>query len=285
MKTKPTLHLISLALVGITSLTGVAPVQADEASRAVVKAIAARDCAGAIKELNNGMAAGSVDAILTGGAMFEQGLCLKPNVERAANLYKRAANAGAGGAAARLVALYASPAAGPDKGAAIWWALDAGLTLPEACTVPTALRGDAEAFAKVLTAWPAGVLDACVQVAGAVSVVSAEFVTKPLGAAGGVVVDFRPSADQINVGTDALTTSIRDSSARVTEVHSINSILQSGSAPSLEQLQAQKDQAALQDLSGQVDAVARSALQRFPKTQATPADWRVQMRVLEARPR
>ena len=91
--------LIGLAVTGASAAT--------EATRAVVNAIEAKDCAAAVKELNAAMATASPEAWLLGGAMFEQGLCLKANVERASRLYQRAAQAGRGDARSRLAALYA----------------------------------------------------------------------------------------------------------------------------------------------------------------------------------
>jgi hypothetical protein len=265
----------------------VAPLQAlhaGEVTKTVVKAIEARDCAAAVRELNAALAGGSTEALLFGGAMFEQGLCLKQNTERAARLYQRAAEAGAGDARSRLAALYASPAAGPDKGSAIWWGLQANLPLPKPCVVASEVHGNVDAFAQTLTAWPAGMLDACVHVTGVLAVLDAEFVVRPATeSASGVAIDFRPAAGSLEAGSTQVTQTLRDSSTRVTEAHSMTGVLQSGSAPSVEQQRAQQFQQELQALSKQVEAVGRDALVRFPKPTNVDKDWRIQLRTESAR--
>ena len=278
----------TLASMVLTVAT-VAPFQAvhaSEATKAVVKAIESRDCVAAVRELNLALAGSSPEALLLSGAMFEQGLCLKPNLERAARLYQRAADAGAGGARARLASLYASPASGPDKGAALWWSLQANLPLPKACVLADNLRGNAEAFAQALTAWPSGLLDACVYVAGTLAVLDSEFIVTPASdSANGVAVNFRPAAARLDTGLDQVTQTLRDSSARVTEAHSMSGVMQSGSAPSPDQLRAQQVQEELQILAKQVENIGRDALARFPQPQGIDATWRIQMRVVAARAR
>lgn len=268
----------------LTALVGgaFAPLQAlhaGEVTKAVVKAIEARDCATAVRELNTALAGGSTEALLFGGAMFEQGLCLKQNTERAARLYQRAADAGAGDAKSRLAALYASPATGPDKGSAIWWGLQANLPLPKPCVVATDVRGNVEAFAQALSAWPAGMLDACVHVTGVLAVLDSEFNIKSASESqAGIAIDFRPAAGSLEAGSTQVTQSLRDSSTRVTEAHSMTGVLQSGSAPSVEQQRAQQLQQELQALTKQVETVGRDALVRFPKPASVEKDWRIQLR-------
>ena len=271
-------------LLLLTAVVGMAfaPLQtlhAGEVTKAVVKAIEARDCAAAVRELNAALAGGSTEALLFGGAMFEQGLCLKQNTERAARLYQRAADAGAGDAKSRLAALYASPVAGPDKGSAIWWGLQANLPLPKPCVVATDVRGNVEAFAQALSAWPAGMLDACVHVTGVLAVLDSEFnIRSASDSQAGVAIDFRPATGSLEAGSTQVTQSLRDSSTRVTEAHSMTGVLQSGSAPSIEQQRAQQLQQELQALAKQVETVGRDALVRFPKPASVDKDWRIQLR-------
>ena len=273
----PTFLLLS-ALVG----GAFAPLQAlhaGEVTKAVVKAIEARDCATAVRELNTALAGGSTEALLFGGAMFEQGLCLKQNTERAARLYQRAADAGAGDAKSRLAALYASPATGPDKGSAIWWGLQANLPLPKPCVVPSDVRGNVDAFAQALSAWPAGMLDACVHVTGVLAVLDSEFnIRSASESQAGIAIDFRPATGSLDAGSTQVTQSLRDSSTRVTEAHSMTGVLQSGSAPSVEQQRAQQLQQELLALAKQVETVGRDALVRFPKPTSVDKDWRIQLR-------
>lgn len=277
--------LSSLALL-VASLAPLQSLQAGESTQAVIKAIEARDCAGAVRELNLALANSNPEALLFGGAMFEQGLCLKQNTERAARLYQRAADAGAGGARSRLAALYASPAAGPDKVNAIWWGLQAGLPLPRPCVVADALKNPADAFARTLNAWPVGLLDACVHVTGTLAVLDSEFIIKPASESrDGVALDFRPAAGRLDAGVDQVNQTLRDGSVRVLEAHSMSGVLQSGSTPSPDQLRAQQVQEELQSLAKQVERVGRDALARFPRPEAIDKDWRIQLRVAAARSR
>ena len=261
------------------------PLWAGETTKAVVKAIEARDCAAAVRELNLALSGSSAEALLFGGAMFEQGLCLKQNIERAARLYLRASEAGANGARSRLAALYASPAAGPDKGTAVWWGLQAGLPLPKQCVVANEMRSSPEVFSQALSAWPAGLLDACVHVTGVLAVLDSEFIVKLESESnGGVAIDFRPATGRIDAGVTLVTQTLRDSGVRVAEAHSMSSVLQSGTTPSPDQLRAQQLQEQLQNLSKQVQSVANDALARFPRPESVGKDWRIQMRVEATRP-
>jgi TPR repeat protein len=260
--------------------------QAGEVTKAVVKAIEARDCTAAVRELNLALAGASTEALLFGGSMFEQGLCLKQNTERAARLYQRAADAGAGDARSRLAALYASPAAGPDKGSAIWWALQANLPLPKPCVVGSEVRANVDAFAQALSAWPAGMLDACVHVTGVLAALDSEFIMVPAKESqAGVAIDFRPASGSLDAGSTQVNETLRDSSARVVEAHSMTGVLQSGSAPSPEQLRAQQAQQELQGLAKQVEMIGRDALARFPRPANIDKDWRIQLRAESARAR
>ena len=161
------------------------------ATKPVVQAIEARDCVAAVRELNVALAGATPEAFTLGGVMFEQGLCLKPNLERAKRLYARAVETGAAGARSRLAALHASPASGPDKGAAIWWGLQADLPLPKPCQVDTSIRGNAELFAQAVGSWTPSILDACVHVTGVLAALDAEFVLKSSATGSvNVAVDF-----------------------------------------------------------------------------------------------
>jgi len=251
-----------------------------DATRAVVKAIEAKDCVAAVRELNQALAGGTAEALMLGGAMFEQGLCLKPNLERAVRLYMRAADLGGVGARARLTALYASPAAGPDKGAALWWALQAGLPLPAACIVAPGSRADAEAFAKVLTAWPAGQLDACVHVSGLLAVLDADFAIQAAEDAGdGVALDYQPAQGKLNVAYAQLQQEGKELRARITQAGGSMQMQGYANDPSADQLRAKQAEVARGELATQVERVARDALVRFPRPAQVDAGWRIRLRV------
>jgi TPR repeat protein len=146
---------------------GLQPTEAEKASQAVVDAIAQRDCARAASQLNAGVAKGYPELMLLAGAMYEDGVCLKPSWERAISFYEKAAAAGRPEAVARIAAGYAAPAGGRDAAAALWWALEARTALPAACTQVVAVADDADRFVNASKAWPARQVGACVYVADA----------------------------------------------------------------------------------------------------------------------
>lgn len=277
--------LVSL-LVGAAAVTPGVTVAANEFTKGVVKAVEARDCVEAVRQLNLALATASPEALLLGGAMFEQGLCLKQNSERASRLYLRAADAGASGARSNLAALYASPAAGPDKGLAIWWGLQAGLPLPKPCLVDNDLRGNAERFTQILNGWPAGLLDACVHVTGVLAVFDAEFVIKPESGSGDdVAVDFRPATGDLQVRTRLKSPEFRDTSPRVitsNDAVAANQVQQNMSA---ERMHAQQIQAETLDLAKRVESIGRDALVHFPRPAGIAADWRIQLSIKAPRDR
>ena len=265
------------------ALAWAAPVfAATDATKAVVKAIEAKDCPAAVKELNVALATASPEAWLLGGAMFEQGLCLKQNVDRASRLYLRAAEAGRTDARSRLVSLYALPAAGPDKAATLWWAQQSGLAMPAACGVAGPARDNADQFAQALAAWPQTQLDACVYVAGVVAAMDAEFALRADDPAkdtakDSVLVDFQPAAGKVVVSFGRLGQQGNDRRAQFLGGSGLN--LQ-GYAHDLspDQMRAMQTEAGKQTLVDMIDSVAQGALARFPRPAAVDAGWRVRLR-------
>jgi len=77
--------------------------EGERAVQAVTEAMVKRDCTAAAAALNAGLAKQHPEVWLLAGAMFEDGLCLKPNWDRAVNFYQRADSAGQPAAALRLV--------------------------------------------------------------------------------------------------------------------------------------------------------------------------------------
>lgn len=144
-----------------------------DARDGVLGAIQAKDCARAVARLNEGLAARFPGFYLLAGTMYEEGICLKPNWERAEQLYRRGVQAGHKGGMYKLVSGLAH---GPrDLGAALWWAQHAdGATLPRDCLVPGWVHRDAESYAATLRSWPAGRLAACAYTAGVVATVAGD---------------------------------------------------------------------------------------------------------------
>ena len=270
--------------MGLSLLAGTSI--ATESTATVIQAIEARDCPAAVRELNAALAKGTPEAMLLGGAMFEQGLCLKPNVERAARLYQRAADAGSLVAQSRLAGMYASPLAGPDKGSAIWWALRAGLPLPAACVIAADLRNDVDKFTAALVAWPAGLLDACVHVVGVTAALDAEFVLDAPSSTGhAITIDFAPATGSLKVNYVPQSQLFSDNSPRVVVTNNVvgaNNVVQSATP---EQLRLQQESEEMAALAKQVEKVAKDALGRFPRPSAIDTTWAIQLRVSKARTR
>ena len=273
-----------LSVVATAAALLALPVQAaSESTKLVVQAIEARDCVAAARELNVALAGATPEALALAGVMFETGLCLKANPERAARFYIKAADAGAASARSRLAGLYASPASGPDKGAAMWWGMQANLPLPKACQVDPGLRGNAEQFAKVLSAWPAKVLDACVHVTGVLAALDSELAIKDVSQGRTTVsIDFRPATGVLDVRSSQSSLALVDNSPRAAansnagNLFANNSVSQSATPEQMLALRAQEEREALIQ---RVETVSKTALARFPRPADIDADWRIQLSV------
>ena len=156
------------ALAGLCAAGGLSPVWAQaaaglesDAAARVVERLEARDCPGAVRTLNEALPGGDPAVLVLAGAMFEDGICLKAQWDRAVRLYTRASEAGSALARWRLAAGYGSALGGPDIGLALWWSHRAE-TLPAACRVTGfAETMDAERFVAAVNAWPSGQAAAC----------------------------------------------------------------------------------------------------------------------------
>lgn len=205
-------HRVAVLAVAAVMATGAAaqsrpapwlPDKRDEATvRAVWTQIDRKDCAEAARVLSEGVRSGYPHTLLLAGAMFEEGVCLKRSWPRALEQYERALAAGHPRAAARIASGYASDAAGPDRAAAVWWALGR-MSLPPACRSAEAVKDDPDRFVAALREWPAGLLERCSYVVGVVGTVMGdlEFSSRAAdhGLHGRVVVEYRPADDRVEV--------------------------------------------------------------------------------------
>lgn len=252
------------------SRLGAAQSDAEKTVQQVTDAIARRDCAAAVVTLNVGLGKRYLEVVTLAGALYEEGLCVKQNWDRAVGLYQRAANAGHPGVAARLAAGYASVAGGRDKAASVWWAVRAGTAAPPVCK-PTAPADNPDRFVAALEGWPAGQLDACAYVAAVMATLQAEAegegasLATAFGLVGRIRVVFIPRQDSIDI-IDELT------EGALTSVLSVDSVA----------LQSERRTARKNFLMG-LRLRADLALKRFEKPGALPADWRVEA-TFEIRP-
>lgn len=240
---------------------GIAPSEAEKAAQAVVEAISRRDCALAVSQLNAGLAKAHAELMLLAGAMYEDGVCLKPNWERALSFYEKAAAAGRPESVARIAAGYAAPAGGSDAAASLWWALKAKTAMPADCAQVAKLIDDPDRFVAALKAWPAGQLGACVYAAAVMATIQGEVAAPDTAAAygqqGKVRFSFAPEQGRIDI---ALELSAAPSSAAVLA----------------DATRRDNDQrAARAALSTRLREVADRALKRYDKPAGLQAAWRV----------
>lgn len=137
----------------------------------VHSALSHSDCKLAVSRLNDGLDQRYPDAYLMAGAMYEQGLCLKAQWDRAATMYQRALAVGHRAGQYRLVAGLAER----EPAVALWWSQEGqALQLPSECRVASEAHRDAEAYAAALRAWPGGRLGICNFMAGVLASVFGE---------------------------------------------------------------------------------------------------------------
>lgn len=244
----------------LRALQGTPLSDAEKAAQAVTEAIRKGDCPGAARELNAGLARSYPEVLLLAGAMLEEGICLKPNWERAVGFYERAANAGQSAALARIAAGYAAAAGGRDRAAALWWGLRANTPMPAPCAQPAPLVSDADRFVAALNAWPAGQLDACAYAVAVMATIQAEALSPGLASAYGLEGKLRVSlvAEQGRVEID-------ESQLAPAPVY--------GAVADLD-ARTRSAQASRQAFSTRMRAVADRALKRYDRPAALPANWR-----------
>jgi hypothetical protein len=230
----------------------------ERAVQAVTEAMAKRDCTAAATALNAGLAKQHPEVWLLAGAMFEDGLCLKANWDRAVDFYQRADKAGQPNAALRLASGYATSAGGRDLAAALWWAARGKVAQPAACASVATQAAEPDRFVAALKAWPAGQLDACAYAAAVMATVQGELVgddlASSLGLEGRIRIAFVPAEGRIDIDDDLAAAGGVTADAAVREA------------------QARTMRTALQQ---QLRAVADRALKRHAKPAAVPAAWRV----------
>lgn len=166
----------------------------------VHKALQARDCKRAVERLNAGLARQFPDIYIMAGSMYEQGLCLSPNWERAERMYQLARSGGHGAGVLRMIAGYAHGRR--DPASALWWAHQPGAELaPTFCRVDDAAAKDPDAFVAALRAWPAGRLAHCTYVVGVLAAISGEVeypsVAQDYAMSANLTMDFVPSAGTV----------------------------------------------------------------------------------------
>jgi hypothetical protein len=240
---------------------------AEDAVRRVHDRIGAEDCAGAVSLLNAGLAAGYPEVQLLAGSMYDAGVCVKRNWERAVHFYVLADGGGQQAAAARLAAGYAAPENGPDIAAALWWGgrekHGVGRSI---CRVSDHARGDPDRFVAELRQWPPALQAACNYVTGVMMTLVGELrypgKALQLAISGTVVISFEPAVPRIDVQTTG------------TEEENLPGLV-AGDA-----LRDRKSSTVKRAFEAEVRKIGERALKRYPQPAGVPSDWHPQVRVV-----
>jgi hypothetical protein len=224
-------------------------------------ALRAADCALVATRLNDGLKRKYPSVYLLAGTLYEQGLCLKKDWDRAARLYLQAHEAGEPKGLQRMIAGLAE--GGRDRAAAMYWVLeDPAVGLPDECEAGRELRREPEAYVAQLRRWPAGRLDACVYVAGVVSAIAGEIEYPSIGNAyavyGSYAMDFRPAT---------ATVEWEELDLRMGNMQG---------AISGDDLRDRDSGRVKQALRGALQETSHRTLKRFTRPADVPTQWRVQ---------
>jgi len=170
--------------------------------------IAEGRCVPAVEALKAGLAEKKPEVTLLAGTMYEEGLCVKANWDRAAGLYMRAQDAGQRFALEHLIAGYARP--GRDNSMALYWAVQAPahMGLPQECLPVADPLKDPDGFAAAIDKMPPAVFQSCVYTAGVVAQIFSETSYPPLAldwnVTGKLLMVFDPAANTVDWLTEAL---------------------------------------------------------------------------------
>jgi hypothetical protein len=172
--------------------------------RDVARDIESGDCASAVKQLNEGLSNDMPQLDLFAGSMFDHGVCVKRDWDKAVGLYVKAHQGGEHAAAFRLAAGYAAPDRDPDIAAALWWFAHTTPAIQvKGCEVAADAVADAGRFVAQLKSWPAAKLTACNYAAGLLATVAGEvhYPSRALSHAmgGDFVLRFTPALARIEI--------------------------------------------------------------------------------------
>lgn len=205
-------HMIFCAILcAMAPLASGAPNYVDPDLRAteqIRRLVQAGNCKGAIEDIKSGVKSKQADVLLLAGTFYEEGVCVTPNWEKAANLYMLADEAGNKSAITRLIAGYAR--SGRDNGLALWWIARSSMrqNFPAECIPRSNPNTDADGFNKELEKMPATVFQGCVYTVGVVSELHAQGLYPKIaayyGMTGKVTMEFSPAAGTINWSQDSL---------------------------------------------------------------------------------
>lgn len=226
--------------------------------------IKANDCEGAVDHLKLALKKEFPEVALLAGSMYENGMCVKQDWDKAVPFYVQAAQGGMKGGAYRLAAGYAAPEHGPDMAAALWWASrehkpDGTFLGIRGCSVSQAAADDMDRFVAELQTWPQARLQRCNYMAGVMSTISGE-VKYPSSAAtykigGDVRIRFYPGAPRIT---------LQNEGENEVQIQAQGRVVDGAGSQRLDKYD--------DDFKEAVRGTANRALQRYPHPDGIPAN-------------
>ncbi|HEX9171255.1 MAG TPA: hypothetical protein VF861_01190 [Telluria sp.] len=255
--------LSALAALSLSAAARNTP--AENSVEAVLEHIQARDCKGAVDALKAGLANNHPEVALLAGSMYDNGICVRRDWQRAATFYILADQGGQKAAVQRLIAGYAAPENGPDTAAALWWASREGQPAAP-CGVSAKAAQDPDRFVAELGAWPQQRLAQCNYVVGVMATMAGElrYPDRPFdfSMGGEVEVLFLPAVPRVDLKIGAST-----------EHRPLGLI--DGDA-----LVHGRSKATRNQFGDEVRKVADRALKRYPQPPGIPADTTASMRLI-----
>lgn len=230
----------------------------------VRKDIANGDCKGAVSALNRGLSTHDPEVQLLAGTMYESGICLKANWDRAVNFYTQAYNNRQesaanvlAGAAYHLAAGFAAPENGPDMASALWWGTRAGLRYGDCMPAGDAATDPDKFLAHVKTLSDAQI-GICNYEVGVIATIASEVRymdrARQWAMNGNVLVTFKPAVPRVDLTLDGLKKYAFKGGNDVDRPWELS------------------DKAAVSTFSQNLRTVADRAIKRYPKPDAIPAD-------------
>jgi hypothetical protein len=198
-------HLaVCASLCAVAATANAAPkyVEPDRNATAYInRLLKASNCKNVVEEIKSGVKSKQPDVLLLAGTLYEEGVCLAANWDKAAGLYMMADEAGNKSAIPRLIAGYAR--AGRDNGMALWWSAKSSLKerLPKPC-IPSAHPDDnPDGFNDELGKMPAALFQGCVYAIGVAAELQAQLMFPEIaadqGISGTVTMAFSPAIGRI----------------------------------------------------------------------------------------
>jgi hypothetical protein len=233
----------------------------------ITNRIRVKDCAGAVDDLKAALKKDFPEVAMLAGGMYENGICVKRDWERAVPFYIQAWQGGIRDGADRLAAGYADPANGPDAAAALWWASrnrngNRRLYGIKGCAVRKADADDMDRFVADLKAWPQARLQACTYMVGVMSTLEGEVKYPTIAyiyrASGDVRILFLPGVPRIE---------LQKGGSSAIEVHDLASGDNASERPGLNSTSFEQA----------MGYVADRALRRYPHPDGIPAETEVKL--------